>query len=235
MQRRRSVDELGERWTLLAEDLALVAGLHDTGKLGLAVQLVYWRHNGRFPDDEADLAPGMVEHLAAQIGVGNVLDGYDWGGRTGRRHRRLLLARLAIVTFDATSEAVFRHWLIDELLPRELATAALEMEIGAWFARGRVARPGEYRLDRILRSARVAHDDAALQRVADRLDVEMRERLDALIADGGEGTPFARLAADPGRVGLESLLAEIAKLEVLRALALPPDLGSFAAECRTVR
>ena len=49
----------------------------------------------------------------------------------------------------------------------------------------------------------------------------MRERLDALLADDGDGTAYARLAADPGRVGLESLLAEIAKLEQLRALALP--------------
>jgi hypothetical protein len=39
-----------------------------------------------------------------------------------------------------------------------------------------------------------------------------------------EGAGFARLAADPGRVGLESLLAEIAKLERLRGLGLPPDL-----------
>ena len=51
------------------------------------------------------------------------------------------------------------------------------------------------RLDRILRSARVAHDEAALRRVADRLDAGMRERLDALLADAGEGTGFARLAA----------------------------------------
>ena len=57
-----------------------------------------------------------------------------------------------------------------------------------------------------------------------RLDGGMRERLDALLVDDGEGTAFARLAADPGRVGLESLLAEIAKLERLRALALPSDL-----------
>ncbi len=69
-----------------------------------------------------------------------------------------------------------------------------------------------------------AHDDAALRRVADRLDVGMRERLNALLADADEGTGFARLAADPGRVGLESLLAEITKLERLRALGLPPDL-----------
>ena len=52
----------------------------------------------------------------------------------------------------------------------------------------------------------------------------MRGRLDALLADADEGTGFARLAADPGRVSLESLLAEIAKLERLRALGLPPDL-----------
>ena len=55
------------------------------------------------------------------------------------------------------------------------------------------------------------------------LDAGMRERLEAL-TDAGEGTGFARLAADPGRVGLESLLAEIGKLELLRSLALPPDL-----------
>ena len=38
------------------------------------------------------------------------------------------------------------------------------------------------RLGRILRSAQAAHDDAALQRVADRLDAGMRERLGALLA-----------------------------------------------------
>jgi hypothetical protein len=110
------------------------------------------------------------------------------------------------------------------LLPCEPTPPALEGEVSAWFARERVSRPGGYRLDRILRSARAAHDDAALRRVADRLDVGMRERLNTLLADADEGTGFVRLAADPGRVGLESLLAEITKLERLRALGLPPDL-----------
>ena len=225
MQRLWSADELGERWTLLPEDLALLTDLPDTGKLGLAAQLAYWRQQGRFPDDEADLAPAVVGHLAAQVGVGvDALDGYDWVGRTGRRHRRTILGHLAIVGFDDTAEAAFRRWLADELLPREPGPAALEEEIAGWFARGRVARPGAYRLDRILRSACAAHDDAVLQRVADRLDAGTRRRLDALLADNGDGTAFARLVADPGRVGLESLLAEIGKLEMLRALALPPDL-----------
>ena len=38
MQRLWSADELGERWTLGTEDLALLAGLPDAGKLGLAAQ-----------------------------------------------------------------------------------------------------------------------------------------------------------------------------------------------------
>lgn len=225
MLRLWSIEELGEHWTLLPADLALLVDLPDTGKLGLAAQLTYWRQQGRFPDDEADLAPAVVEHLAAQVGVGRgALDGYDWSGRTGRRHRRTILGHLAIVGFDEAAEDAFRRWLADELLPREPGPAAFEEEIAGWFARGRVIRPGRYRLDRILRSACAAHDEAVLQRVADHLDTGMRGRLDALLADDGEGTAFARLVADPGRVGLESLLAEIGKLELLRGLALPPDL-----------
>ena len=107
----------------------------------------------------------------------DALDGYDWAGRTGRRHRRVILDHLAVAAFDEAAEAAFRRWLADELLPREPAPAALEEEIAGWFARERVTRPGAYRLDRILRSARAAHDDAALQRVADRLDAGTRERL----------------------------------------------------------
>ncbi len=225
MQRLWSVEELGERWTLGAEDLALLSGLPDAGKLGLAAQLAYWRQNGRFPDEEADLAPAVIGHLAAQFGVqADVLESYEWAGRTGRRHRRLVLDHLAVAPFDDTAEAKFRSWLCDELLPQEPTPSVLESEVSGWFARERVSRPGGYRLDRILRSARAAYDDAALRRVSDRLDAGMRERLDALLADTGEGTGFARLAADPGRVSLESLLTEIGKLELLRRLALPPDL-----------
>ena len=67
MQRLWSADELSERWTVLPEDLTLLVGLPNIGKLGLAAQLTYWRRHGRFPDDEADLAPGVIGHLATQI------------------------------------------------------------------------------------------------------------------------------------------------------------------------
>jgi len=88
MQRVWSVGELGECWSLLPEDLALLTGRVDAGKLGFAVQLAFWRQHGRFPDDEADIAPAVIAHLAGQIGIGvDALDGYAWAGRSGRRHR----------------------------------------------------------------------------------------------------------------------------------------------------
>src|SRR3954462_6721700 len=230
MQRLWSADELGERWTLEPEELKLLTELTGAGKLGLAAQLAYWRQHGRFPNEEAELAPAVVGHLAAQVGVeADALDGYDWTGRTGRRHRRLILDHLAVAAFDDTAEARVRRWLADELLPRELVPSAMDAEIDGWFAGERVGRPGACRLGRILRSARATHDDTALQRGADRLHAGLRARLDALLADDGEGTAFARIAADPGRVGLESLLAEIAKLNLLRGLALPPGLAARRA------
>ncbi len=69
MQRTWSADDLRERWSLLPEDLALLAGRIEAGKLGFAVQLAFWRQHGRFPDEEADVAPAVIAHLAAQIGV----------------------------------------------------------------------------------------------------------------------------------------------------------------------
>ncbi len=97
MRRDGSAEEFGEVWSLSPADLALVAGLPDAGKLGLVAQLAHWRAHGRFPEDEADLPPATVGHLAAQLGVGaGALKGYDWSGRTGRRHRRLILDHLAV-------------------------------------------------------------------------------------------------------------------------------------------
>ena len=110
MQRTWSADELSERWSLLPEDLALLAGRIDTGKLGFAVQLAFWRQHGRFPDEEADVAPAVIAHLAAQIGVGiDALDGYPWVGRSGRRHRVGVIDYLAVAAFDEVADARSRR------------------------------------------------------------------------------------------------------------------------------
>ena len=60
---------------------------------------------------------------------------------------------------------------------------------------------------------------------------EMQDRLDALLVaepivegEEEEELPLSLLRLDPGPVGVESALREIAKLRSLRAIGLPPDL-----------
>jgi hypothetical protein len=61
MQRLWSTEEIGERGTLEAEDLAWLSGLPDAGKLWLSVQRMYWRRNGRFADEEWQPRTGAGE------------------------------------------------------------------------------------------------------------------------------------------------------------------------------
>jgi hypothetical protein len=110
MEHQGSADELLANWSLAPGDMALLDGLAGSGWLGSAVQLAFWRRYSRFPDDDADVAPVVIAHLASQVGiVSEALDEYDWVGRTGRRHRRMVLDHLAIATFDDSAETLFRR------------------------------------------------------------------------------------------------------------------------------
>jgi hypothetical protein len=99
-----------------------------------------------------------------------------------------------------------------------------EERIDQWFVEAKRERPGGYRLDRLIGSVRQNYDERVFQTVMDRIDEPMRRKLDALLEDSGDGSSLLGLRADPGRVGLESILDEIDKLERLRALALPADV-----------
>jgi len=47
MQRLWSSEELAERWSLGSEELVLLPGKPDAGKLGLAVQLAFYKQYAR--------------------------------------------------------------------------------------------------------------------------------------------------------------------------------------------
>ena len=227
MKRLWSADELGERWSLQDVDFALLGGNPDAGKLGLACQLAFWRSQGCFPDEEANIAPAVIAHLARQVDVPvDAIENYAFRGRSSRRHRQLILDHLAVGEFDEAAEERFRTWLLTDVLPREPSPASAEAEIASWFGAERVVRPGAYRLDRLTRSIRAAHDDGVLAAVTAQLNDDARVRLDGLLADDGTGAAYTRLSADPGRVSLDSLLTEIDKLELVRAVGLPADLLS---------
>ena len=205
MKRLWSVEELHEHWSVSPSERDLLFRKEHVGRLGFTAQLVFYRLNAAFPEHRNDLAPIVVAHLAEQLGVEAVtLDEYEWGGRTGRRHREAILELFGVRPFDGAAEAAFRTWLMTVALPKEPNAETLDEWITAWLLQSKVERPGgDYRFERIVRWTKHAHDEGVLSAVLARLDAGMRVRLDALLADEA----FERVRADPGRVGLKSLLS----------------------------
>jgi len=125
-------------------DFALLGGIPDVGRLGLACQLAFWRSQGWFPDEEADIARAVIAHLARQIDVPvDTIESYAFRGRSSRLHRQLIPDYLAVGDFDEAAEGRFRTWLLTDILPREPSPAAVEAEIASWFGAARVARIGK--------------------------------------------------------------------------------------------
>jgi hypothetical protein len=118
MKQLWSIEELVEHWSLGVEDQELLAGKHASGRLGFAAQLAFYRLHAWFPDQLGDFAPAVIAHLADQIAIPEAaLDGYDWRGRTERRHRQDIIEALGVWPFDAKAEAAFRIWLLEDVIP----------------------------------------------------------------------------------------------------------------------
>ncbi len=98
----------------------------------------------------------------------------------------------------------------------------------------RVEPPG--RVDRIIGSARAVFEQRFCDRILARLDPASVAALEALVVEGAAlpsssgRVLLAELKADPGPVGLETLLREVDKLAAVRALGLPAGLFADASE-----
>jgi TnpA family transposase len=221
MKRRWSVEELHEHWSVSPAERDLLFRKEHVGRLGFVAQLAFYRIFLSFPEHRGDFSPVVLAYLAEQIEV-NVatLDEYEWGGRTGRRHREAILEHFGVRAFDDDEEETFRAWLLSDVLPQEPNADTLEEWITAWLQRSKVDRPSPYRFERALRAAKHAHEQHVFAHVHHPLEAGMRARLDALLGDEA----FEQVRADTGRVGLKSLLADVEKLKRLRALALPAGI-----------
>ena len=226
MKRLWTTEELVEQWSLDADDKKLLHHKEKERRLGLFAQLAFYRRYRRFPNHRSEFAPSVLVHLAEQIDVAvTTLDTYRWHDRTGRRHRAWILERLGVGPFDDEAREAFRTWLMTDALPREPKAEALEEWINEWLTHAHVDRPADKnRFERLIRSARRRYEVQVFDQVLARLDEATRRRLDALLGNGDDGAAFNRLRGDPGRIGLDSFLAEVEKLRAIRELGLPDDI-----------
>ena len=237
MKRDWHPDELTEHWTLMPGEKEQALSKRQASRLGFAVLLKFFQHQGRFPRSAREVPKAVVDHLASQLDAASASwNAYDPGDRTVKSYRseirRLLGFREATV---ADGEAL-ADWLLRHCLPQTQRFEAIESAAYERLQSLRLEPPTPARLERLIRSAQHAFDQHVCATVQRRLSPAIQKRLEALLetdedADAGETatatggrTPLQGLRSDPGPVMLDRLLQEIEKLNRLRALDLPPRL-----------
>lgn len=236
MRREWTPEELVDCWTLVEGDWRLVGNKTGATRLGFAVLLKFFEPEARFPRHAGEVPHATVECLAAQVKVDPALfASYSWTGQTIEYHRAQIRRALGFREASRADEEKLVFWLAAEVAPAELSDERLREALLARCRADRIEPPG--RVERIVRAARAAATERFCAATAARLEgTPAVDRLEELVAEDQDepaatgGGRLAELKADPGRPSLETLLAEVDKLQRLRALALPVGLFADAPE-----
>jgi hypothetical protein len=241
MKRAWHPDELVEQWTILPEEQQWIGNKSGPTRLGFAVLLKFFQHEGRFPRQPAEVPRGIVEYLAQQVDVGpEAWEQYDWYGRSIEYHRAQIRQHLGFREASIADGESLRIWLCEQVLA---TTHRVDHVREAFYQRCRESRlepPTPERTERLIRAAFHQFETQFSEQVLDQLLPATRQKLDALLA--AEAPPvdaehtaepaladqalLHELRADPGRASLDNLLRTITNLERVRDLDLPLALFS---------
>jgi hypothetical protein len=228
-----SPEELVESWTLLGDDWRRVGNKSGATRLGFAVLLKYFELEARFPRAAADVPPPAVAYVAEQVDVpAGHFSSYWSAVRAVTRHRAEIRRVFGFREATRADEETLTGWLADEVCPVELGVSELADAVLVRCRALQIEPPG--RIERIVGSARARFEQRFCARTVERLGPQGAARLEALVDETVAALPgqglLAQLKADPGRVGLETLLREVDKLAAVRALELPQELFAGCSE-----
>lgn len=240
MRRDWEPEDLIACWTLVEDDWKLVANKAGATRLGFALLLKFFELEARFPRHLGELPTAAVEYVAEQVKVpAFALADYDQEGRTLKYHRAQIRSVHGFREATREDEERLGSWLAEEVCPVELNEDRLRDALMARCRAEHLEPPG--RIDRILGAAEAAFEQRFCADTLARLPEEAAAHLEDLVVedadDGGSRCPedggprlLAELKADPGQLGLETLMREVEKLGLLRSVGLPADLFSGSSE-----
>ena len=245
MKRHWETEELVEHWTLMPPEVELSANKTDATRLGFAVLLKFFQREMRFPQSAAEVPPVVVDYLAKQVKVRpDQFQTYEWRGRTIEYHRAQIRALHDFRETSVEDANDLSQWLQEHVLQQERNPEHLKVAVYQRCRELKIEPPTPERIERLVRSAMRSHEEVFIAETVTRLSPEQQTSLDALLHPApiepeqqskiGEGTPESQravwhtLKADPGRASTQTMFAEIAKLEKLRSLKLPPALFATA-------
>ena len=229
--------ELIDHWTLTHEEILFIKSISQTeyNQLGCALLLKCFQNEGKFPQRKQDIPSGIVEYISQHLHIsGSQFTAYQLQGRSGRRHQLRIRQFLQFRVGTVSDAKRVLHWLVThEQLLEEHNIDRLKEIVYERYKELKVEPPQAKRIERLVRSAVRSADQRLYGKILSQLTPEAQGKLDILLSENahsGNASLLSDLKSEAGAATLESVLSEIAKLERIRSLSLPPDL--FAAVSR---
>ena len=203
-------------WSLLADELSLLPGMTDTGRLGFAIQLKFRQVQGHYPESINEFPPGIVRAIAEQIGSTSVsLENSPLQGRQAQRHRQNIRRYLGIRLPNKTDIAKLTAWLTEFILPLNPQAVHGSELVTDWCQAQQIERPAADHLGRIIRSAVHQFETEQQNMIFTRLSLDSKVAINHLLSAEEPDTArvvevtVSGLKADPGRPSLENVLSVI--------------------------
>ena len=244
MKRQWDIEALIEQFTVVPDELHLLGNKTGATRLGFAVLLKYFQYEGRFPVGRHDVPIAVVDYLAHQLKLeASLLGQYDWEGRTSKEHRTQIRTQLKFREATAADSEEMSAWLVQHVLASDQHPDHLKVKVLARFREVQIEPPTAERIERLIRSACATFEQTFFTQTFQQIPQATRERMDALLTrtlqasddeddmaaleeetSAPDQVTFSMLKTNPGPVGVETILTELAKLRVLHAWVLPPTL-----------
>ncbi|MBB5781862.1 Tn3 family transposase [Nonomuraea jabiensis] len=254
MARVLDEDELVGHWTLLDEEMELLAGRRGPTKLAFALMLKFHQLHGRFPRGRGELPDEAVEYVAAAVKVpASDLALYEWDGRTSKAHRTDIRDFTGFRECGVDDADKAAEWLARNVCKSERRADRVRTALLAHLKDEQIEPPSKQRMQRIVGSALDQSEKALTLRISSRISDDVIQRMFALIArrseaaeaadqaeqespepgdDEEEETPadgegadvFAAIREDPGNVSVTTMEKEVFKLGAIKAIGLPEDV-----------
>jgi len=221
-------EDLIGAWTLVEGDWKLIANKAGVTRLGFAVMLKFYEIEGRFPAYREEVPQAAVDYLGSLVKVAPALFAkYSWRGRTIEYHRAQIRKVYGTRPPTEDDEDRWARWLADELCPAETNRDRLAAAVRRRCRSEKVEPPTVGQVERVVASGCRQFDEAFAATVAGRLGPAVAGQLEELLA---RPSVLAELKSDPGPLGLDTLLAEIGKLSMVRALGLSEAVFADASD-----